>query len=388
MLRLSSLSLILPLSFLVACDGPKDDADAVDTGEDTDSGGDTDSGTDTDSEDSGAVVTIAVDGAWVDNWGGTHVISADAWSSWGATYLITQYDNDAGFAIAQNGAGNEWNAGLWSRFDWTWIDGELAYCQTAYDAATEADALGTAAADATNPDSGCGGFSWTWLRAPLALADSYDDSWGGTHGIDAFTWRSGDSSFAITEVDEAAGWLVAQNGASNAWSPGLWSRFDWTRADGALFYCQTAYDAATEADALATSAADADALGSGCGGFSWTELRPMLAINGDWFDSWGGSHSIDAFTWLSGSSSFAITRADDAAGWAVAQNGADNAWSPGLWSRFDWTWDADGGLWYCQTAYDAASEADALATPAADATDPATTGCGSFAWTSMTMAVR
>lgn len=385
MLRLTSLALLIPLSFLVACDGSKDD----DTGADANSSVDTDSGAEDSAEDSGSVDTIEVAGDWVDNWGGAHLISADAWSSWGSTYAITQYDNDVGFAIAQNGADNEWGAELWSRFDWTWIDGELAYCHTAYDAATEADARAIAAADATNPESGCGGFSWTWLRAPLALADGYDDSWGGTHVIDAFTWRSGDSSFAISQVDESAGWLVAQNGAENAWSPELWSRFDWALdAELSLYYCQTAYDAATEADALATPAADATALDTGCGGFSWTELRPMLSINGEWSDSWGGSHSIDAFTWLSGSSSFAITRADDAAGWAVAQNGASNSWSPGLWSRFDWTWDVDGGVWYCQTAYDAATEADALDTPAADATDPANGGCGGFTWTSMSMATR
>ena len=37
-------------------------------------------------------------------------------------------------------------------------------------------------------------------------------------------------------------------------------------------------------------------------------------------------------------------------------------------------------LWYCQTAYAAESEEAALATEAADATNPAEEGCGGFSW--------
>jgi hypothetical protein len=36
----------------------------------------------------------------------------------------------------------------------------------------------------------------------------------------------------------------------------------------------------------------------------------------------------------------------------------------------------------CQTAYDKATEAEALATPPADPADPATGGCGGFPWSS------
>ena len=177
---------------------------------------------------------------------------------------------------------------------WGWSDGELVYCQTAYEAASEAEALATPAADLSSPSTGCGGFSWTILRAPLSLTESWDDSWGGSHQIDAFHWRMGDSDFSITEANDKEQWLIAQNGADNSWNPGLWSRFDWTW-NGDLYYCQTAYAAATEADARATPAADAANLESGCGSFSWTALRPALSIDGSWADNWGGSHSINAF---------------------------------------------------------------------------------------------
>ena len=400
MIRLPSVSLLLLALPLVACSGadkdePTDDTDSGDTAaDDTDSGtddtdsGDTDSG-DTDSGDTDTDVPadIAVAGTWSDNWGGEHTITNDAWVSGGSSFALSAYDNDLGYAIAQNGSENAWSPNLWSRFDWGWQDGELLYCQTAYDAATEADALATPAADLTNPAGGCNGFSWSVLRAPFSLVDAWDDSWGGEHLIDAFTWRSGDSSFAISQVDDTASWLVAQNAATNTWSPGLWSRFDWTwDAEGGVYYCQTAYAAESEAAALATPAADAGNLASGCGGFSWTEMRPMLSIDGDWLDGWGGTHSIDAFAWVSGSSRFDIAQADDAAGWLVAENAATNEWSPGLWSRFDWTWDTDGLLWYCQTAYAAETFEAARDTPAANAESPGTTGCGGFSWTSMAAA--
>jgi hypothetical protein len=254
-------------------------------------------------------------------------------------------------------------------------------CETAYDAASEADAWATPAADALDLGAGCGGFAWTMLRAPLAIADSYDDSWGGSHVVDAFTWSTWGDTFHIWTATEDA--VVAQNDAGNSYNPGLWSRFTWTRDDaGALYYCQSAYDAATLADAAA-STADASSLDAGCGGFGWTELRSTLPVNGTWTDSWGGSHTIDAFAWSSGFDLFVIAEAHEADGWVVAQNGASNSYNPGLWSRFDWTWDETGAFYYCQSAYDAATQGDAAAA-SADASDPATGGCGGFSWTELT----
>ncbi|MFT4979505.1 MAG: hypothetical protein ACI8S6_005416, partial [Myxococcota bacterium] len=275
------------------------------------------------------------------------------------------------------------NPELWSRFDWGWAEDELYVCQTAYAEATEADALATPAADIDDLSAGCGGFSWSQLRTPLAVSGSYDDAWGSTHLVSAFSWDIGTSTFAISQADDAGQWAVAQNGADNSWNPELWSRFDWAwDSDSTLYYCQTAYAAASEAEALAASADSSD-LSSGCGGFSWTAMRPSLSINGTWTDGWGGGHIVTAWAWTSGESGYSITESSDDEGWIVAQNGTDNSWNPELWSRFDWTWHTDGTLYFCQTAYAAATEADARATPAADATDPTASGCGSFSWTSL-----
>ncbi len=114
-----------------------------------------------------------------------------------------------------------------------------------------------------------------------------------------------------------------------------------------------------------------------------------LAIVGDWAEVAGsfptlevwGYHAIDDALWTDAfGSTYAIAQYDNDAGFVIAQNDASNPYYPDAWSRFDVTSDGDGGWYYCQTAFAAASEADALATPSADDSDPATTGCGTFPW--------
>jgi hypothetical protein len=147
----------------------------------------------------------------------------------------------------------------------------MYYCQAAYDAANESDAM-AAAADATDLAAGCGGFGWSILRGSLAISGDYDDNWGGSHSINAFSWTSGSSSYDISQYDNDAGWIVAQNGSTNSWNAGLWSKFEWTMdSNQVLYYCQSAYDAASETVAMA-AAADANDLTGGCGGFGWSIL--------------------------------------------------------------------------------------------------------------------
>jgi len=388
------LSLLLPLSILLACTQSKELDDTADTGADPgDTAADTDdtvddtaddtSDTGPDTGDTQPPDPIAIAGAWVDNWGGNHAISSVAWESWSDSYIISQFDNDAGFAVAQNDADNSWNGGLWSRFDWAWIGDDLAYCQTAYDAASESAALATPAADASSPDSGCNGFPWTWLRAPVALQGFWETPVGSYFEVTAFSWSFDGFRADVVETNDAEGWAVARNALDGELFPGKWSRFEWMPSEyGEQWACQSAYDAATEEEAR-DLAADRGDLGAGCNGGYWTPIRRPLPIEGTWADGWGGSHTITAFVWENWGSVFEITEANASEGWLLAQNSVTNTYAPGLWSRFDWTWDSAGTLWYCQTAYEAASEADARATPAADPGDPATSGCGGFSWTSL-----
>jgi len=110
--------------------------------------------------------------------------------------------------------------------------------------------------------------------AELEIIGDWIDDWAIFHDVAQDTWTMDGSVFHITQFDNDADFLVAQNDAANAWNPELWSRFDWTFDSSALYYCQIAYDAPDEATAAANSAADRADLATGCGGFSWSKLNP------------------------------------------------------------------------------------------------------------------
>jgi hypothetical protein len=110
----------------------------------------------------------------------------------------------------------------------------------------------------------------------LAIAGSYTDAFGTEHVIDDASWTqtfpgSTPTTWTIASYDNDGMVVIAQNSPDDPYNPDLWSRFDWV---GDLSYCQTTFDAATEADALATPRADDTDLASGCGGFGWTDLTP------------------------------------------------------------------------------------------------------------------
>ena len=108
---------------------------------------------------------------------------------------------------------------------------------------------------------------------------------------------------------------------------------------------------ASEQDAIDFPAADASDMETGCNGFSWSEMRALLDIQGSYTDNWGSSHTVDAWKWSMGDSDFHVSVSDNSGNWLVAQNASDNAWNPDLWSKFEWAWDSENNLYYCQTAY-------------------------------------
>ena len=224
------------------------------------------------SEGSTCVALLDVLGAWIDDWGSFHDVTYESWTIDTSVFHITQFDNDAAFLVAQNDAANEWNGDLWSRFDWTHDGADLYYCQVAYDAADEASAAANTSADRTDLSTGCAGFGWSKLSVRLEIIGSYVDDWGYAHDVTQDRWDNEGSVFHITQFDNDADFLVAQNDASNAWNAELWSRFDWTHDGAELYFCQSAYDAADEATAAANTSADRADLATGCAGFGWSKL--------------------------------------------------------------------------------------------------------------------
>ncbi len=221
---------------------------------------------------------------WTDSYDGVHTITRRSWSSFGSVFEIVNVEEgrDSGSYIARNDDDNAYFPGLWSRFDWTVdADGQAWYCQQAYAEASYDDAAAFPAADDSDPATGgCGlppfSFSWSPLfPVPFDFAGEYLDEWGTSHMIDSSSWATDWGLWHVTEVRPLDGWLVAQNDESNAYYPGLWSRFDWTVQPDGTYYCQTTFDSVSEAAAAAAEPPDAsDPAAGGCGGFSWTNLTP------------------------------------------------------------------------------------------------------------------
>lgn len=231
--------------------------------------------------------------------------------------------------------------------------------------------------------------------APLNIYGLFDEGFGSGVAVTELGWLTwsefGTSQFDFTRTDLDNGRLVAQNSTGNEYFPDLWSRFEFFGTAQEGYFCQSSYDAASEEDAVAAPAANPLDLEAGCAGFPWSTISPSverLTIAGVYLDSYGGDNQITDKSWVvvngGDVATFEITQYDNAAGFAVAENGPDNTFNAGLWSRFDYV-QFKGDWWSCTSAYAAASEQEAADTAAADATDPAASGCGGqFPWTNLT----
>jgi len=112
--------------------------------------------------------TLAIIGTYNDGFS-DHAVAETTWtmSSDGmadSVFHIASYSNTEQFLVAENDAANEYNPGLWSRFDWAYVGADLYLCQPAYDAASQAAAAAASGADRLDiTGTGCGGFPWSKL---------------------------------------------------------------------------------------------------------------------------------------------------------------------------------------------------------------------------------
>lgn len=109
---------------------------------------------------------LSIAGNYTDGWS-DHDINSFRWiigyeGSDPSIFQIIEIHEDEEWLVAQNGFNNEWNADLWSKFEWIQTEDVLYQCQSAYDA----DSLETAAAataDRSDLATGCGGYPWSEL---------------------------------------------------------------------------------------------------------------------------------------------------------------------------------------------------------------------------------
>lgn len=226
----------------------------------------------------------------------------------------------------------------------------------------------------------------------IAIVGDYDTNFGGFARITETEidndWYA-PASHAVVSWSNAEQWIIAQNDASDAFNPGLFSRFDYLVDGERVWWCQTVFDAVDAATAAAVDRADAsDPATGGCGGaFPWTELTPgqgPMSLSGEWVDGFGQGQTFSGDQWVLDAGEFGtftgtIVSYSNAEEFFVSENGDDNGETAGLFSRVDWTLFGDA-FYYCQTAFDAADAAAAEAVSRADDAAPDAGGCGDFAW--------
>jgi hypothetical protein len=231
-------------------------------------------------------------GAWVTNFGSDITITKDKWitvSSYGVSVnTITEMSDK--YVIAQNSADDAYNPSKWRKEMYHWTaesKDEWSYCSSVYNAADEATAKGTdtsldndsngsADYDSTNQDSGCNGFGHTKVTPLSAMpaAGTWTDNYGSTLTITAEQWVSTSASGTASTYDitmYGAKFMLAQNGAANAYNPSKWTKMQFHMIGTNKFgFCQTVYDGATEMGALTTATSaiyDATDAATGCNGF-------------------------------------------------------------------------------------------------------------------------
>ena len=132
-----------------------------------------------------------------------------------------------------------------------------------------------------------------------------------------------------------------------------------------------------------------DAGGDGGTTDAGADARQMgpLEVIGSWVDGFGIVHRVTEETWIQGwgpgASITNISQYSNDESWVVGQNTSDHPWNPDKWNRFEWILDGDT-FYMCQSVFDADTEDDALNAEAADPSDPQTTGCGGYPWSSLT----
>ena len=116
------------------------------------------------------------------------------------------------------------------------------------------------------------------VAPPALVLGAFRDDYGSTYRLsDSLFEHLPRSRYRIVEWHPAEQFFIAQNDRSNPGEPGLWTRLDWVQlsamAPWEWGFCLTAWNAATEAAARATPAADGSNPRTGCGGHPFTRMQ-------------------------------------------------------------------------------------------------------------------
>ncbi len=118
-----------------------------------------------------------------------------------------------------------------------------------------------------------------------------------------------------------------------------------------------------------------------------TDTAEVLEIVGHYVTDWDAEVAVTETQWREtsefGTVSYAISFFENERDYLVAQNSPDDAFNPEKWSRFEWTYDDDNKLYYCQILFSEETFEDAdVDANIADGAD-LEEGCNGFPWTTL-----
>ena len=218
-------------------------------------------------------VSLVIEGDWEDAFGDLHSITQQEWINPTGVFNITQFDNDAGWLIAQNDAGNPFNAGKYSKFEW--LDdnqGQSFFCQSVFEANTEGEAA-TISADRDNLETGCREMGWKRYRSAMPLRGTHIDDSSMPHTINAFRWTWGAYIYHIVEFPYQDQLVITRNDQNNPTGSSQWSQLAWVEDSGSIWVCNAGI--AEDIESAREFTPDRSNVVSGCNGDGWSQLLPQ-----------------------------------------------------------------------------------------------------------------
>lgn len=112
---------------------------------------------------------------------------------------------------------------------------------------------------------------------PVALLGLFKDDYGSRYTInDSMIIQRPGNTYHLVLADTVSKFIIARNDASNPTEPGLYTRIDYMFFEGMApwtwGYCLTVYNAKSDAEAIAATAADRTNPRKGCNGFPFTRM--------------------------------------------------------------------------------------------------------------------
>ena len=110
-----------------------------------------------------------------------------------------------------------------------------------------------------------------------------------------------------------------------------------------------------------------------------------LELIGTWTNNYDGTETITEESWDNGYSVLSVSSYDNDANWIVVQSPEDDEYTPNQYSKYVWTEEDAGVVYYCTVSYGLATLEEAEASEDnSDASAPQDGGCNGFAWTELT----